>query len=89
MKESSVNALLVLSIILIIPGTAIMSPDGRIFFLALAGICAAVAAIGGKGRVKRITAVLIIAVVLGLSLATYSEHRISYEKYKGAAGRHK
>lgn len=81
MKDSA-NALLVLSIILLIPGTAIISPDGRLLFLVLAGICAAVAAIGGKSKGKRVAAILIFAAVLGLTISTYSEYRVSFDKYK-------
>ncbi len=89
MKESSVNALLVLSIVLLVPGTAIMSPDGRLFFLVLAGICAVAAAIGGKSKGKKITAILIFAAVLGFAVSTYSEHRTFYDKYREHTGRNK
>lgn len=89
MKDSSVKALLVMSVVLLVPGTAIMSPDGRLFFIVLAGVCAAVAAIGGKAKGKRIAAIVIFAAVLGLAVSTYSEHRISYDKYRNAAGRNR
>jgi hypothetical protein len=85
LKGSSVNALLVLSIVLLVPGAAIISPDGRLFVLVIAGICAITAVIGGKSKGKRIAAILILAAVLGLALSTYSEHRTSpasYDKYK-------
>lgn len=89
MKESSVNALLVFSIILLVPGTMIMSPDGRLFCLVLAGICAAVAAAGGKTKGKRIAAVLVFAVVFGIAISTYPEHRDSFDGYREHSGRRK
>jgi hypothetical protein len=85
MKDSSVKALIAMSVILLIPGTAIMSPDGRLFFLVLAGICAAAAAIGGKSKGKRIAAVLIFAAALGLAVSTYPEHRASFDQYRKSA----
>lgn len=81
-KDSSVKALLVMSVILLVLGIVIMSPDGRLFSLALAGICAAVAALGGKSKGKRIAAVLVFAAALGLAVSTYPEHRASFDHYR-------
>jgi len=89
LKDSSIKALLVMSVVLLVPGIMIMSPDGRLFFIVLAGICAAIAAIGGKTKGRRITAIVIFAAVLGLAVSTYSEHRVSFDKYRNAAGRNR
>lgn len=89
MKDSSINALLVLSVVLLVPGTAVMSPDGRLFFLVLAGICAAVAALFGRTRGRRTAAVLIFIAVLVLCVSTFPEHRTSYDSYRNAAGRNR
>lgn len=82
MKGSSVKALLVLSLILLVPGTTIMSPDGRLFCLVLAGICAAPAVIAGRVKSMRIIGALVLLAALGLALTTYVEHSASYDKYR-------
>ncbi len=89
MKDSSINALLVLSVALLVPGTAIISPEGRLFFLVLAGICAAPAALCGRAKGRRTAAVLIFIAVLVLCVSTFSEHRTSYDNYRNAAGRNR
>jgi len=89
MKNSSVNALLVLSVVLLVPGTAIISPEGRLLFLVLAGICASVAVIWGKPKGKRIAAAVVLATVLVLALLGYSEHQTSFQKYRDRAVRTK
>lgn len=89
MKESSANALLAFSIILLLPGMMIISPDGRLVCLILAGICALLAAIGGKTKGKKIAAIAVFAVIFGLAISTYSEFRTFYDGYRERVGRHK
>ena len=84
MKDSSVMALLAFAAILLVPGSAVISPDGRIFFLALAAICAALAALGGKKKTARAAAAVVLLASLALAFSTYPEHRASYGKYRGS-----
>ena len=82
MKESSVNALLVFSIIILLFGSCILSPDGRLFFLVFAGLVAGVAMMAGKSWSRRMIAMLTLLVALGFAVSTYSEFRILYERFK-------
>jgi hypothetical protein len=82
MKESSVNAVLACAIILLLPGTAIISPDGRLFCLVLSAVMSGVALWAGKKRGKRIWALIILLVAFGLVIPTFSEYRIHYDRYK-------
>ena len=75
LKASTATALLGLTAMSLVPGLAILSPDGRLFFLALAGFVSAVVAFLAPSGKKRLVAAvaLVIAVVMGLH--AWHEHK--------------
>ena len=82
LKDSSSTALLALAALFLMPGILILSPDGRIFFLVLAGIVSAVVAIAGPSQKKRITACIGLLLVVALAIPTWSEHRAHSDSWK-------
>jgi hypothetical protein len=82
LKDSSSTTLLVLSALFLAPGMLIGSPDGRIFFLALAGLVSAVVAITGPSRKKRVAACIGLLLVIALAIPTWSEYRAHFDSWK-------
>ncbi len=82
MRESSSTALLVLSALFLAPGMLIGSPDGRIFFLALAGLVSAIVVIAGSSRKKRVAACIGLLLVVALAIPTWSEYRAHYDSWE-------
>ncbi|MGE5856393.1 MAG: hypothetical protein ACM34C_07490 [Syntrophaceae bacterium] len=82
LKDSSSTTLLVLSALFLAPGMLIGSPDGRIFFLALAGLVSAVVVIAGPSRKKRVAACIGLLLVVALAIPTWSEYRATYDSWK-------
>ena len=82
LKDSSSTTLLVLSALFLAPGMLIGSPDGRFFFLVLAGIVSAVVVIAGPSQKKRITACIGLLLVVALAIPTWSEHRAHSDSWK-------
>jgi hypothetical protein len=68
MKESSSTALLALSALFLAPGMLILSPDGRLFCLLLAGLVSAIVLIAGPSRKKRIVAAIGLLVAVALTI---------------------
>lgn len=83
-KESSFNAWTVAALFLFVPGTAVISPDGRLVCLALAGVCAVLAFLSGKEIRKRVIAALVMFAALAAAISAYSEHQVAYDKYRKA-----
>ncbi len=81
-QESSSTALLVLSALFLAPGMLIGSPDGRIFFLALAGLVSAIVVIAGSSRKKRVAACIGLLLVVALAIPTWSEYRAHYDSWE-------
>lgn len=75
LKDSSSTALLVLAYLFLAPGVLVGSPDGRIFFLVLAGLVSAVVVIAAPSRKKRIAACIGLLLVVALAIPTWSEYR--------------
>ena len=69
---------------LFVPGTAIISPGGRLVCLALAGVCAILAFFSGKEKRKRVIAALVMFAALAAAISAYSEHQSAYDKYRKA-----
>jgi membrane protein implicated in regulation of membrane protease activity len=76
LKDSSSTALLMLSALLLAPGLLILSPDGRLFFLVLAGFVSAIVLIAGLSRKKRFVAAIGLLLVVVLAIPTWSEYRV-------------
>jgi uncharacterized membrane protein len=72
--DQSAGTLAWLAVFLLIPGLLIMSPTGRIFFIALAAAVALVPVVFGSTK-RRIFGGVVLAICLLLGPATYLEHR--------------
>ena len=84
LKDSPSTALLVLSALFLAPGMLILSPDGRLVFLVLAGLVSAAVVIAAPSRKKRIVAAtgLLLAVVLAIpTWPEYCRHAAAWEKH--------
>jgi hypothetical protein len=75
LKDSSSTALLALSALFLAPGMLILSPDGRLFCLLLAGFVSAIVLIAGPSRKKRIVAAIGLLVAVALAIPAWSEYR--------------
>jgi hypothetical protein len=75
LKDSSSTALLALSALFLAPGMLILSPDGRLFCLLLAGLVSAIVLIAGPSRKKRIVAAIGLLVAVALAIPAWSEYR--------------
>jgi len=82
MKESSSTALLGLTALCLAPGLLILSPDGRLFFLALAGLVSAVVLFAAPSRKKRIAACIGLLLAVALAIPTWSECRAHSDTWK-------
>jgi membrane protein implicated in regulation of membrane protease activity len=75
LKESTTTALLALIALLLAPGLLILSPDGRLFFLALAGFISAIVAIFAPSGKKRLVATVALVIAVVTALQTWPEYR--------------
>jgi hypothetical protein len=82
MKDSSATALLALAALFLAPGMLILAPDGRLFFLVLAGLASAVVAIAGPSREKRIAACIGLLLAAALAIPTWPESRSHFDSWK-------
>ena len=82
MKDSSSTALLALAALLLVPGMLILSPDGRLFFLVLAGLVSAAVAIAGPSRKKRVAACVGLLLAIALAIPTWPESRSHFDSWK-------
>ncbi|MCU0531381.1 MAG: hypothetical protein MUF17_06620 [Syntrophales bacterium] len=87
LKATTATALLGLAALSLVPGLAILSPDGRLFFLALAGFVSAVVALFAPSGKKRLVAAiaLLIAVVMGLQ--AWPEYKAHADAWKQRTSR--
>ena len=83
-RESSSTALLVLSALFLAPGMLILSPDGRLFFLVLAGLVSAAVVVAAPSRKKRIVAAIGLLLAVVLAIPTWPEYRT----HSSAWGKH-
>ncbi len=74
-KESTATALITLAALFLAPGLMILSPDGRLFFLALAGLVSAVVAIFAPSGNKRLISGLALLIALFMTSQTWPEYR--------------
>ena len=85
MKDTSSTALLVFAAVCLLLGLVILSPDGRIFSLVLAGIMTAVVLVFGGSRKKRIVALVILLAVIAQAIPTFRESRASSDAQRKRA----
>ena len=75
LKESSSTALLALSALFFVPGVLILSPDGRLLFLALAGLVSAVVLIAAPSPKKRVIAGIGLFIAVVMVIQTWPEYK--------------
>lgn len=75
MAAASQNALLAFALIFVILGGLIGSPDGRLFALAISGLCAIAVLFCGSTRTRRILSLLLLAAVILQAIPAWREHR--------------
>lgn len=81
--DKSARSLAWFAVFLLLPGVLIMSPTGRIFFIALAAIVALIPVIFGSMK-RRIFGGIVVAVCLVIGMPTYFEHRKIYDLHASA-----
>jgi hypothetical protein len=81
-QESSSTALLALSALFLVPAVLILSPDGRLFFLVLAGLVSAIVLIAAPSRKKRIVAAIGLLLAVALAISTWPEYRAHSDAWK-------
>ena len=80
MRQKSARVLLVVSVILVLMGVIVISPEGGLFFMFLAGVFSSIAAaLGAKG--VRYTALVLLAVAASIAVWRYPDAKRSYESY--------
>ena len=82
MKETSSTTLLVLAALFLVPGIIILSPDGRLFFLVLAGLVSAVVAIAAPSGKKRLLAGIALLVAVVMAIQTWPEYKAHMDAWK-------
>lgn len=82
LKDSSSTALLALTVLFFAPGLLILSPDGRLLFLALAGLVSAVVAVAAPSGKKRAAAVVGLLAAVVMALQTWPEYRAHSDTWK-------
>ncbi len=75
LKESTATALIALAALCLAPGLLILSADGRLFFLALAGLVSAVVAIFAPSRKKRLISGLALLITLVIAVHAWPEYK--------------
>lgn len=87
MKNSSSTTLLVLAATLAALGGIILSPDGRLFSLVLGGFAASVILVFGPSHVRRIVALLLLAVIILQALPALRQSRSLMDGYRNEGHR--
>lgn len=82
LKDSSSTTLLALAVLCLTPGLLILSPDGRLFFLALAGLVSAVVAVGAPSGKKRLAAGVGLLVAVVMALQAWPDYRAHADAWK-------
>ncbi len=82
LKDSSSTALLALAVLFLTPGLLILSPDGRIFFLVMAGLVSAVVAIAAPSGKKRLAAAVGLLIAVVMALQTWPDYRAHADAWK-------
>lgn len=82
LKDSSSTALLALAVLCLTPGLIILSPDGRLFFLVLAGLVSAVVAVAAPSGKKRLAAGLGLLVAVAMALQAWPDYKAHADAWK-------
>jgi membrane protein implicated in regulation of membrane protease activity len=87
LKDTSSTALLALAALFLAPGMLILSPDGRLFFLALAGLVSAVVVIAAPSGQKRLFAGIALVIAVVMALQAWPEYRAHADARKKQTSR--
>ncbi len=82
LKDSSSTALLALAVLCLTPGLIILSPDGRLFFLVLAGLVSAVVAVAAPSGKKRLAAGLGLLVAVVMAVQAWPDYKAHADAWK-------
>jgi membrane protein implicated in regulation of membrane protease activity len=82
MIASSQTAFLVLAGIFAILSGMILTPDGRLLPLFIAGLIAVIILFVGSSRAKRFIALIILAVVVYLFIPAWQQYRSHLDQYR-------
>lgn len=82
LKDSSSTTLLVLAALFLVPGLIMLSPDGRLLSLALAGLVTAVVVIAAPSRKKRVIAGIGLFVAVVMAIQTWPECKAHTDAWK-------
>ena len=82
LKDSSSTALLALAVLCLTPGLIILSPDGRLFFLVLAGLVSAVVAVAAPSGKKRLAAGLGLLVAIVMAVQVWPDYKAHADAWK-------
>ena len=82
LKDSSSTTLLVLAALFLVPGLIILSPDGRLFSLALAGLVSAVVLLAAPSRKKRVIAGIGLFIAVVMAIQTWPEYKAQTDAWK-------
>ena len=75
LTDSTSTALLALVALFLAPGLLILSPDGRLFFLVLAGLVSTVVTIAAPSGKKRLLAGIALVVAVALAIQAWPEYK--------------
>ena len=75
LTHSTATALLGLAALFLAPGLLILSPDGRLLFLALAGLVSAIVLITAPSGKKRLLAGIALVVAVVMAIQAWPEYR--------------
>ncbi len=82
LKDSSSTTLLVLAALFLVPGLIILSPDGRLLSLALAGLVSAVVLLAAPSRKKRVIAGIGLFIAVVMAIQTWPEYKAHSDAWK-------
>ena len=82
LKDSSSTTLLVLTALFLVPGLIILSPDGRLFSLALAGLVSALVLIAAPSRKKQVLAGIGLFIAVVMAIQTWPECKAQTDAWK-------
>ena len=75
LKESTSTALVGLALQSLAPGLLILSPDGRLFCLAIAGVVSAVVAVFAPSGTKRLVAGIALVIAAIMAIQAWPEYK--------------
>ena len=82
LKESTATTLIALAALFLAPGLLILSPDGRLSFLTLAGLVSTVVVLTAPSGKKRLVAGVALVFAVALAIQAWPEYRALNDAWK-------